>query len=187
MLGCLLSYQENRLITTALPFLQDKSDQKILVLLSHMAADNSHWKVLQQQKEAHLLFMGPHAYVSPQWYSSPVNAPTWNYVMSVLRVTIEIIQERSALLALMQKTVMHFEKRYAQPSQINLQPERLERLLGRIVGLRLSVTDVQEKAQLNQNRSIDDQYSVAKYLADSDNDNSNFIAKMMLNNLRDMP
>jgi len=184
VLGCLLSYNENRLITTPLPFLRDDADSEGLTLLSHLAADNTHWEILQQQGEAHLLFMGPHTYVSPQWYSSPVNAPTWNYVLSVLRVKVEIVREHSALLSLMQKTVVHFEKRYAQPSGINLQPERLQRLLGRIIGLKLSVTGVHEKAQLNQNRSLDDQRAVATFLSGSNNDNAQFIAKMMFDNLQ---
>lgn len=187
VLGCLLSYDEHRLITTPLPFLRDDADSEGLTLLSHLAADNAHWELLQRQGEAHLLFMGPHTYVSPQWYSSPINAPTWNYVLSVLRVKVEIVREHSALLALMQKIVVHFEKKYAQPSGINLQPERLQRLLGRIVGLKLSVVGVQEKAQLNQNRSIDDQLSVANFLSGSNNENAQFIAKMMFDNLQSLP
>lgn len=159
------------IMVTPLPFLCDDPDDvqnPPRALITHFARDNPHWTTLTPGREVSVLFPGPHAYVSPQWYGSPVNAPTWNYTLTVVRGVPTLVEERDALLALMRKLVRHFEGRHAVPADINLQPDRLERLLGRIVGLRLAVTGVDEKAQINQNRSLEDQRSVARVLAGGD-------------------
>lgn len=38
------------------------------VLQGHMARANPHWRVLENERKALVIFAGPHSYVSPRWY-----------------------------------------------------------------------------------------------------------------------
>lgn len=158
---------KGQLDMTHMPFMCEEVEPDVqnFSLISHFAKDNPHWRNLVDGQEVCVVFQGPHAYVSPQWYSSAVNAPTWNYLVAHVYGSVRLITKRDELLSLMECLVVHFESKFANPSGINLEPERMERLMGRIVGLRLGVTRVEEKAQLNQNRSIADQQGVAQMLS----------------------
>ena len=49
-------------------------------LIGHLARANPHWKLFERPVESLALFWGPHAYVSPTWYTPGPKVPTWNYV-----------------------------------------------------------------------------------------------------------
>ena len=49
-------------------------------LVGHVARANPHWKLFARPAESLALFWGPHAYVSPTWYTPGAKVPTWNYV-----------------------------------------------------------------------------------------------------------
>jgi transcriptional regulator len=59
-------------------------DGERLVLTSHLARANPHWRALVSGAPSLALFQGPHAYVSPSWYASKAEhgkvVPTWNYI-----------------------------------------------------------------------------------------------------------
>jgi transcriptional regulator len=47
-------------------------------LIGHMARANPQWRHFASDKETLAVFWGPHAYVSPSWYDTPNQVPTWN-------------------------------------------------------------------------------------------------------------
>src|SRR5437879_1488408 len=49
-------------------------------LEGHVARANPHWRHFVPEREALVIFQGPHAYVSPSWYETKPAVPTWNYV-----------------------------------------------------------------------------------------------------------
>lgn len=46
-------------------------------LIGHMAKANKAWKALNG-RSALVIFHGPHCYISPTWYGTDHNVPTWN-------------------------------------------------------------------------------------------------------------
>src|SRR5579875_129699 len=48
-------------------------------LVGHLARANPHWRHLDGARVL-AVFLGPHAYISPEWYGAMPNVPTWNYV-----------------------------------------------------------------------------------------------------------
>ncbi len=78
--GALIS---SDLEATHLPFIAEHTTStadKIsnMRLFTHFARANPHWKTLDKQ-EILVIFSGPHAYISPTWYSSTPEVPTWNF------------------------------------------------------------------------------------------------------------
>src|SRR5262249_39789477 len=59
-----------------LPMLLDREGGR---LLGHVARANPHWHGFDGEREALVVFHGPHAYVSPSWYAAALAVPTWNY------------------------------------------------------------------------------------------------------------
>lgn len=76
-LGTLVTHNRVGLQASPLPFLLE-GDQ----LRAHMARANPHWKTLDEG-ECLVIFQGPDAYVTPDWYPSKAAThkvvPTWNY------------------------------------------------------------------------------------------------------------
>ena len=49
-------------------------------LLGHVAKANNQWTGFDGKTDALVVFSGPHAYISPNWYANENLVPTWNYV-----------------------------------------------------------------------------------------------------------
>lgn len=61
------------------PVLLDRHIQPFGRLLGHLARNNPQLAAFDGKQQTMILFQGPHAYVSPSWYVSKQNVPTWNY------------------------------------------------------------------------------------------------------------
>src|ERR1043165_1601683 len=70
----MLTHAEGGMIASHLPFVLEDG-----VLFAHMARANPHAAVLARA-ESLVIFTGPHAYISPSWYTDRATAPTWDYV-----------------------------------------------------------------------------------------------------------
>ena len=63
-----------------LPFVLDHSRGRLGTLIAHVARANPLWRRFAPGREVLVVFQGPHAYVSPDWYAGRGLVPTWNYV-----------------------------------------------------------------------------------------------------------
>ena len=161
-----------------LPFIFDHAAGSKGKLLCHMARANSQWQHLSSCSEVLAVFQGPHAYVSPSWYSSP-GVPTWNYAVVHLRGKPRLIESESELEALVERQTHVYESHMPSPWKPNLAGERRIKLLNMIVGFEIEITDIQAKFKLSQNRPPEDQQSVVEKLGQSSNQTEVAMAKFM--------
>ena len=148
----LVSQNEGSIIATQLPFLFDADRQ---VLRSHMARPNPQWKELEE-REVMVIFQGPHAYISPNWYETKLAVPTWNYVTVHAYGTATLVDE-SALRAIVTETVRQYESGRERPWQMSsLTEEYVAKLLKGIVGFEIALNRLEGKLKLGQNRSAVD-------------------------------
>ncbi len=129
-------------------------------------------------QEPTCIFQGPHAYVSPSWYSSP-GVPTWNYAVVHLRGKPRLIESESELEAVVQRLTHVYESHMPNPWKPNLEGERRTKLLSMIVGFEIEVMDIQAKFKLSQNRPLEDQQTVVKKLGQSSNQTEVAVAKLI--------
>lgn len=66
------------LTATHLPFMYENDGNNLGCLFGHFAKANTHWQLADKQRVL-VIFSGPHAYISPNWYNSKPAVPTWNY------------------------------------------------------------------------------------------------------------
>src|SRR5207249_2012477 len=116
--------------------------------------------------EALVIFQGPHAYVSPAWYTTPLAVPTWNYAVVHAYGTPRILDERGAILPYLDRLVRSYEQQFEQPWELALlPPEFTDRMMSGIVAFEIPISRLEGKLKLSQNRSVADQQAVLDALA----------------------
>lgn len=165
---------------TLLPVIWD--DER---LVFHLARANPHWRSIEPGAPALAVVTGPQAYVSPAWYPSKEEhgrvVPTWNYTAVHFTGRVEVHEDeawlRTAVTAL---TQLHEGKR-EQPWSVDDAPARyLQKQLGAIVGVELTIETVEGKAKLSQNRSDADQAGVVEGLRREGGTREQEVADLML-------
>jgi transcriptional regulator len=180
--GLLISVQEGLPCASHLPFLYDRSAGGHGKLIGHMARSNPQWNSLAHGQKVLAIFQGPHAYVSPAWYSMP-GVPTWNYAVAHLYGLPRLIEDEGALEGIVQRLTAVHESMYREPWIPHLSGERWSRLLGMIIGFEIEVTEIQGKFKLSQNRPLDDQRRVIEQLERSGSQLASGVARLMAANL----
>ena len=142
------------------------------VVVAHMARANPQWK-FAADSPALLICAGPEAYISPSWYAAKAEhgrvVPTWNYSAVHLSGTVRVHEDRDWLRDVVTRlTGMHEDGR-SDPWQPSDAPERyIDGQLAGIVGLEVTITRVEGKAKLSQNRSEADRRGVVAALRRED-------------------
>lgn len=176
--GVLVSMHEGLPFASHLPFLFEPSEGPHGKLSGHMARANPHWQSLGDARQALTIFHGPHAYVSPSWYNSP-GVPTWNYVAVHVYGKSRLIEDRQTLWDLATTLTTVHESRYEPPWEPDLPDNKIDALLGMIIGFEIEITDIQGKFKLSQNRPSDDRKRIIQRLEQEPSNWSTEIARLM--------
>jgi len=183
-LGMLVTVFEGVPFVSHLPFIFEHPSGTQGKLLGHMARANPQWQHFSKGGEVLAVFQGPHAYVSPSWYSSP-GVPTWNYAVVHLRGTSRLIEDETELETLVEQLTRVHESPMPSPWEPKLTGERRARLLNMIVGFEIEITHMQGKFKLSQNRPLEDQQHVVEELSQSNDQTDIALAKLMSRIIQD--
>jgi transcriptional regulator len=160
--GTLTTTNGGRLRSSALPFLLDR---QCPALDGHVARANPHWREFADTTDLLVGFVGPNAYVSPNWYKSPGMVPTWNYVAIEVRGRIELLDDRTARLGVVDRLSERHEAGMPQPwRSTKLDARQRDKLLDAIVAFRITIETIEAKAKLSQNRAAADVHGAAAAL-----------------------
>ncbi len=149
-------------------------------LIGHMARANAHWKLFARPAESLALFWGPHAYVSPTWYTPGVKVPTWNYVTVHAYGRPQIVEATPAVLMVLTKLAGTYEGTGSDAWGLGrLPPGNAAEQSKAIVAFRMPIVRMETKLKLSQNRDIEDRQRVIARLEASDNQDAQATAKWM--------
>jgi transcriptional regulator len=170
-------------IATLLPILWNGGK-----VIAHMARANPQWKGLAPDSPTLLICSGPEAYISPNWYAAKAEhgrvVPTWNYSAVHLSGTVRVHEDRAWLHEAVTRLTATHEDGRTEPWQPTDAPERyIEGQLAGIVGLEITVTRVEGKAKLSQNRSEADRRGVVAGLLGENRYGAGEVASAMCDNL----
>lgn len=180
--GTLITSHRGRLEANQVPFLLDRDKNQ---LLGHVAKANKHWMSLMNAEELLVQFNGPHAYVSPAWYSQPDGVPTWNYLTVQVRGKAELVKTDSETVELLRRLTNTNEALYGPGWRIDdLPAERLKAMCQAIVCFRIQISAIEGKAKLSQNRSKMDRVGVSQELAASDDSQMQELSRLMMQDLK---
>jgi len=159
-------------IATPLPLLLAEAEGERGVLYGHVAKANMQWRT-PVIGDALAIFMGPDAYITPSWYASKAEhgkvVPTWNYAAVHAYGPVEFFDDERRLLDVVTCVTDIHEKPRSKPWGVRDAPETfIKAQLRGIVGIRMSITRIEGKRKMSQNRSAADRDGVASGLARSE-------------------
>lgn len=134
----------------------------------HLSRGNVLTPHLTQGFPAIALATGPDAYVSPDWYESPDQVPTWNYLAVEAEGAVAPLNDEE-LTALLDDLSAQEEARLAPKTpwtRDKMKVGKFEALLRGIMGGRLFVERLEGTFKLSQNKSDADRLGAAKGLGD---------------------
>jgi len=149
-----------------------------LLLRGHVAKANPHWKYLEQQSRCLTIFHGAHSYVSPSNYNTREVVPTWNYAAVHVYGEARVFSGPDELLGVLHELIPMFEPAYAE-QWAGLRDAYRQRMLNSIVGFEITVSELEGKFKLSQNRARDEQENVISSLGASPDTTVSGVARLM--------
>lgn len=168
--------QEGPFATHVPVIVRETGDQ--LVIRGHVAKANPHWKYLEQQTHCLTIFHGPHSYVSPSNYTTREVVPTWNYGAVHVYGDARVFSAPEELLGVLHQLIPMFEPAYAE-QWASLSDAYRERMLSHIVGFEITVTKIEAKFKLSQNRSQEEQGNIITSLGSAADTAVSGVARLM--------
>jgi transcriptional regulator len=176
--GLLVSQVDGLPFATHLPFLLDRTTGPQGTLICHVARANPQWQQATGQT-ALAIFSGPHTYVSPTWYEAEQVVPTWNYAAVHVYGRVQVIEDETRLLKVVQEMVRVYEQSMPQPWSFDGSTLFLKRWLAQIVGFRIEIEKIEGKWKLNQNHPVERRSNVIQALQERPDENAQAVAAMM--------
>ena len=177
--GLLVSHGAAGLVASHIPFLVERHDEE-LHLLGHLARPNPQVEDLSVSREVLAIFSGPHAYISPSWYADGPSVPTWNYVDVHAYGRLQLVEDDDCLGRLLRRLSDRHEAGNPAPWRMRDLPEAyLAGMLKGIIGLDITVTRLEGKFKLSQNRPAVDRPRVIAALERCSDDDALGVAALM--------
>lgn len=151
---------------THLPFLLDRSARPHGRLRAHMSRANPSWHTFDGTAEALAIFMAVDGYISPDWYTSEHQVPTWNYVAVHAYGAPRELDDADTIRLLDELSARH-ERALAPKSPWTtdkLDADYFAKLRRAIVAFEIDVTRLEAKAKLSQNKTAADVAGAASAL-----------------------
>lgn len=150
-----------------LPFLLSTGEGSYGTLQGHVARGNPLWRNPPADRRALVIFNGPDAYISPNWYPSKAEGgkavPTWNYSVVHAHGDIRFIEDADWLdRHLNELTNRHEAGRPPAWKVADAPKDYIDKLKGAIVGIEIPIIRLEGKLKASQNRSAADREGVLR-------------------------
>ena len=165
--------QADGLIATHLPLIVDRTTGSMGTLCGHVARANPHSRALSDASaETMVIFTGPDAYVTPEWYRTKQETgrvvPTWNYVAVHAYGTLTLRDDPAFLRGHLEALTAKHERARPRPWHVTDAPEDyIAQQLKAIVGIEFRIDRLDGKWKMSQNRPDVDIDGVIKGLGGS--------------------
>ena len=180
--GLVCAWDGARPIASSLPFYLDYADDGTPRVAFHVARGNPLIALADGTSSWLLAVNGADAYVSPDWYVSPDQVPTWLYQVVHLTGTVrtlsddELAEQIDTLSAKFEDWLL--PKKPWTSSKMTV--ARLDTLKKAIVGLVMTVEEVEGSFKLNQHKSDADHAAIASALVGRPDEAAQTIGNQMV-------
>jgi transcriptional regulator len=169
VLAALVTQTATGMVATHLPLMLEDDGSQYGVLKGHIARGNSQWKEATLTADALAIFSGPEHYISASWYPGTKThgreVPTWNYVAVHAYGRLRIVEDAAWLLKHLTELTDRNEAISELPWKVSdAPPDFIAKMSAAIVGLELTITELQGKWKASQNRSEEDATAVMEGL-----------------------
>ena len=159
----LVSMTDRGLIASHIPLLLDAGTGPHGTLIGHLARPNP--QASGAIGEALAIFQGPEGYITPSYYETKretgMVVPTWNYTAIHAHGHLRFFDDRDRLLDIVTRLTTLHESKRAAPWAVSDAPGDFTRgMLNGIIGLELTITRLEGKWKMSQNRPEADRAGV---------------------------
>jgi transcriptional regulator len=134
-------------------------------ILFHLSRGNR--AAAMEPKRAILSCLGPDSYISPDWYGSPDQVPTWNYLAVEAEGPLRRLDDAELAQLLDDLSAAHEARLAPKPAwtRAKMSPGRFEAMLKAIIGYELRIEALRGTRKLGQNKQGDERVGAAEGLA----------------------
>jgi len=179
--GLACAWDGNKPIASSLPFYLTSADDGTPHAAFHVARHNPLIKLADGTTPWLLAVSGADAYVSPDWYVSPDQVPTWLYQVVHLTGTVRTLSD-DELAEQIETLSAKFEDRLLPKKpwvSSKMTAGRLEAMKKAIVGMVMTVDQIEGSFKLNQHKSDADYTALTEALATQPEADARVIAGLM--------
>lgn len=133
-------------------------------LCGHVARASAIARSIADGEPLLAIFGGPHAYVSPRFYRTAPQVPTWNYVAAHVRGRASVARDDARARAIFDAMMRRFEPPDV-PGVDSIPRDFVDSLLPGILAFDLAIESIIGKAKLGQNRARVDRESAIDALS----------------------
>lgn len=179
-LAVLVTDMDGRMHATHVPVVLDRDHGSWGRLRFHLARANPVSRLLDGGREVLMIFNGPQCYVSPDWYASEHQVPTWNYAAVHVYGKPEPMDD-AALCRQLDDLSAGQESRLPKPAwtTAKLPQERYAKMRSAIAGFAMPIDLIEGKWKMNQNRQPADREAVIVRLTELGGDDRQAVAAAM--------
>ena len=180
--GTVTAWDDRKPVASSLPFYLTYADDGTPHAAFHVARNNPLAKLADGKSPWLMAVTGADAYVSADWYVSPDQVPTWLYQAVHLTGTVRMLSD-SELGPHLDALSAKFESWLAPKppwAMSKVTAGRLDALKKAIVGLVMSVDEVEGSFKLNQHKSDVDHVAIASTLLQRPDEATQTIGKQMV-------
>jgi transcriptional regulator len=165
-LGMLITAGPDGISANHIPLLLDEQRGERGSLIGHVARNNALWREYDPALEPLVVFQGPSAYISPNWYPTKQEmhqvVPTYNYAVVHVYGQLIVHDDQKWLRGVVGKLTKAMEARQPEPWRMGQAPAAfIESQLGNIVGIEIAISRVLGKWKMSQNRPDADKAGAA--------------------------
>ena len=160
-LGILVTLGSNGLCADHIPFLYETRDETQGALIGHVARSNDLWHDTSAALEVMVIFQGPSAYISPNWYATKREThqvvPTYNYAVAHVYGNLIVHDDARWTRGVIGKLTKRMEASQPTPWKMADAPrEFIEEQVQNIVGIEIPISRIVGKWKVSQNRDMAD-------------------------------
>ena len=164
-LGTLVTEVDGTLEATHVPCVLDPLRGSNSAIRFHLAAANPICAVLDGSREILMIFTGPQTYISPDWYATQQQVPTWNYSAVHAYGKPSLLSDPALCELLDTLSAVNESPLPKKAWTTDKVPEALyEKMRKAIRGYHMPISRMQGKWKMNQNRTPADRQGVIQNL-----------------------
>lgn len=164
--GSVVGIDDGLPVAAQVPLLVKRDGEKRTIEF-HVARPNPLHQVVARNPRVLIIVSGPDAYISPDWYTSADQVPTWNYLAAHITGLAKPMPAERALNHV-EAMNLFFEDRLRPKkpwSTSKMTEARRQMMLRAIVPMEVEVERIEASTKLGQNKSISDRMEAARMLA----------------------
>jgi len=160
-LGTLVTVGADGINANHIPFLYEPQTGERGALIGHVARNNVVWRDHNPDVDSLIIFQGPSAYISPNWYQSKQEThevvPTYNYAVVHVYGKLIIHDDPKWVRGIVGKLTKAMEAAQPKPWRMAEAPAAfIASQIENIVGIEIAIVRVFGKWKVSQNRPLAD-------------------------------